>query len=216
MIEITIPDQFSLGNKCEGEGGTAAEFSADLKNWISIPFIHGEASQIFLPKGTAVRYMRIANFQHRITEINAFLQGKPLPRDLWRASNLFSPFQRLSFTKAWTAPITITSCPAGSYLCVALNGKHGVEGAYAALRTSDGKYLGAPDRAASFPCNPWEHGCVKRDKNYTYYIPLTPDLIGKSCEVVILGTAASEDTLKPIIWQTCQEIPFASQLLELK
>ncbi len=216
MIEITIPDQFSLGNKCEGEGGTAAEFSADLKNWISIPFIHGEASQIFLPKGTAVRYMRIANFQHRITEINAFLQGKPLPRDSWRASNLFSPFQRLSFTKAWTAPITITSCPTGSYLCVALNGKHGIEGAYAALRTSDGKYLGAPDRAASFPCNPWEHGCVKRDKNYTYYIPLTPDLIGKSCEVVILGTAASEDTLKPIIWQTCQEIPFASQLLELK
>jgi hypothetical protein len=215
MIEITIPDQYSLGNKCESEGGTAAEFSTDLKTWISIPFIHGEQSEIYLPKGTALRYMRIANFQHRICEINAFSQGKPLPRDAWRASNLFSSFSRLNFTKAWTAPLKITSCPTGSYLCVALNGKHGVEGAYAAIRTADGHYIGAPDRASSFPCNPWEHGCVKHDKNYTYYIPLTPELIGKSCEVVVIGTNFCEDSLQPEVWQTCQEIPFSSLLLEL-
>lgn len=215
MIELTMPDQFSLMNKCEAEGGTAVEISSDLKDWTSIPFIHGEVSQIFLPKGTSLRYLRIANFQHRLCEVNAYSQGKALPRDAWRASNLLSPFAKLNFTKAWTAPVTLTECPEGSYLCVALNGRHGIEGAYAALRTEDGKYIGAPDRSTSFPCNAWEHGVVKSHSNYTYYIPLSPDLVGKKCEIVILGNAGCDDQLKPEIWQTCREIPFSSQLLEL-
>jgi hypothetical protein len=214
-IEIIIPDQFSLMEKFEGEGGTVAQVSADLKTWTSIPFIHGEKNRIDPPKGTSLRYLRIPRFSHRISEVNAYIDGKAMPRDAWRASNLFGNFERMKFTKAWTAPVAIKQCAEGSYLCVALNGKHGVEGAYAALRTEDGRYIGAPDRSTSYPSNPWEFLNSKRDNSYTYYIPITPDLVGQPLEVVILGAGTAEDTLQPVVWQTAHNIPFTGKTLTL-
>jgi hypothetical protein len=104
----------------------------------------------------------------------------------------------------------------GVYLCVAINGKHGIEGAYAALRTSDGRYLGAPDRATSFPCNPWEGASCKRDSNYTYYFPVTPEMIGKDLEVVVLGGANAEDALRADVWQTARSAPYVERLLILE
>ena len=215
VIELIIPDHFSLMEKFEGEGGTVAQISADFKTWTSIPFIHGEKNRIALPSGTALRYLRIPRFSHRISEINAYAKGKALPRETWRASNLLGSFERMKFTKAWSSTIEIKECAKGSYLCVALNGKHGVEGAYAALRTADGRYLGAPDRATSYPSNPWEFLNSKRDSNYTYYFPLTPELVGQKLEVVVLGTAASDDKLQPVVWQTAHAIPFTEKILTL-
>lgn len=128
-IEIIIPDQFSLMEKFEGEGGFVAQVSADLKTWTSIPFIHGEITAIKVPQGTEVRYLLIPRFTPRISEINAYAGGKALPRETWRASNLFASFASRKFTKAWSGPLMLKECAKGSYLCVALNGKHGIEGA---------------------------------------------------------------------------------------
>lgn len=214
-IELIIPDQFSLMEKFEGEGGFVAQVSADLKTWTSIPFIHGENTSIQLPKGTECRYLRIPRFTTRISEINAYAAGKALPRDTWRASNLFASFASRKFTKAWSGPLTLKECAKGSYLCVALNGKHGIEGAYVALRSPDGRYLGAHDRATSYPSNPWEFLNSKRDSNYTYYFTLSPEMIGQEWEVVVLGGAEANDKLQPVVWQTAHEIPFAQKILTL-
>ena len=214
-IELIIPDQYSLQELREGEGGFQAQISADLKTWTSIPFIHGEKNQIRVPKGTGLRYLRIPRFSYRISEVNAFSGNQPLPRTQWRASNLFGSFAKMGFTKAWAGKVRVEEEAKGAYLCVALNGKHGVEGAYAALRTSDGRYIGAFDRATSFPSNPWEGATCKRDSNYTYYFSISPEMVGKDLEVVILGGADSDDQLIPEVWQTAHAAPFIEQLLIL-
>ena len=67
-----------------------------------------------------------------------------------------------------------------------LNGKHGVEGAYVAAKI-DGKLVGAPDRAVSFPSNTWEYVNARRDKNYTYYIPLKKEYVNKEIEIFVLS-----------------------------
>jgi hypothetical protein len=215
MIELTMSDQYALMEKFEGEGGSVAQVSADLKTWMSILFIHGEKSRIEIPQGTSLRFLRIAKFHNRLAEVNAYAAGKALPRDAWRASNLFGSFKSMKFAKTWSAPVTIEEVAPGSFLCVALEGKHGVEGAYVALRTADGKFIGAPDRATSYPSNPWEFLNSKRPDNYTYYIPLTTEMVGQKFEVVVIASSACADDLKPVIWQTAHEIPYQHRILTL-
>ncbi len=216
LIELLVPDEYSLGGMLEGEGGSEAQISADLKTWTTIPFVHGQRNRIHLPAGTAVRYVRIPKFACRISEVNAYAGGGALPRESWRASNLFGGFAKMNFRKAWTGTITVPEAVPEGYLCVALNGKHGIEGAYAAIRTADGRYLGAPDRATSYPSNPWEGASNKRDSNYTYYFPLTPEMIGQKLEVVVLAAAGCDDKLQPIVWQTAPHAPVTEKLLELE
>ena len=215
-IELIIPDQFSLQDLLEGEGGFEAQVSTDLKSWTSIPFIHGEKNRIAIPEGTGLRYLRIPRFAYRISEVNAYVKGVALPRTQWRASNLFGSYTKMKFTKAWTGIVRVEENVKGAYLCVALNGKHGIEGAYAALRTSDGAYIGASDRATSFPSNPWEGATCKRDSNYTYYFPITAEMVGKNLEVVVLGGASADDKLQPEVWQTAHATPFSEKLLSLE
>jgi len=215
-IELVIPDQYSLVDLREGEGGSRAQVSADLKTWTTIPFIHGEQSRIPIPEGLGVRYVRINGFACRIAEVNAYAHGHPLPRDRWRASNLFGAYARMNFRKAWRGTVRVAEAVPGGYLCVALNGHHGTEGAYAAIRTAGGQLIGAPDRATSYPCNPWEARTTRRESNYTYYFPLTPEMVGQDLEVVVLGAAACDDKLQPVVWQTAHAAPFSEQLLKLE
>lgn len=213
-VELIIPDQYSLHDLVEGEGGFEAQVSSDLKTWISIPFIHGEMNRITLPKGIAVRYLRIPKFSYRISEVNAYAGKIALPRALWRASNLFGSFVKMKFSKAWSGTVRVEEPVKDAYLCVALEGKHGIEGAYAALRMEDGSYIGAVDRSTSFPSNPWEGTNAKRDSNYTYYFPVTAEMVGKDLTVVVLANSNADDSLRPDVWQTAATAPFSEiQLL---
>ena len=216
IIELVAPNQYALGDLLEGEGGSKAEVSADLKSWTTIPYIHGEKSWIRLPKGMKVRYVRLPKFGCVLSEVNAYVGEKSLPRDTWRASNLFGSFTGMKFTKAWSGTVQVEEFVKGGYLCVALNGKHGPEGAYVALRTKDGRYIGAPDRAPSFPCNAFENGARKRHSNMTYYFPLTSEMVGKELEVVVLAKAEADDQLRPDVWQTASAEPFVEKVVELK
>jgi hypothetical protein len=216
IIELVAPNQYALGDLLEGEGGSKAEVSADLKSWTTIPYIHGEKSWIRLPKGMKVRYVRLPKFGCVLSEVNAYVGEKSLPRDTWRASNLFGSFTGMKFIKAWSGTVQVEEFVKGGYLCVALNGKHGPEGAYVALRTKDGRYIGAPDRAPSFPCNAFENGARKRHSNMTYYFPLTSEMVGKELEVVVLAKAEADDQLRPDVWQTASAEPFVEKVVELK
>lgn len=214
-LELTIPSQYALKNLLEGEGGSTAQVSADLKRWTTLPFIHGEENRIEVPKGVGVRYVRIPGFSCFISEINAYAGNRALERGNWRASNLFGSYRGMNFTKAWSGSIRIDEFVKDAYVCVALNGRHGVEGAYAALRTGEGRFIGAEDRATSYPSSPWENTSCKRDSNYTYYFKITPELVGKDIEVVVLGGEKADDALRPEVWQTAHAAPFCEKLLKL-
>ena len=122
----------------------------------------------------------------------------------------------MSFRKAWSGTVRVEEAVKGGYLCVALNGRHGTEGAYAAIRTAGGHLIGAPDRATSYPSNPWEFPNTKRQNNYTYYFPVTPEMVGQDLDVVVLGVSGCDDKLQPDVWQTAHAAPFSQQLLKLE
>ena len=42
----------------------------------------------------------------------------------------------------------------------------------------------------------------ERDANYTYYLPLTPEMAGKQIEVVVMAFNKKETDLKPEVWLT--------------
>ena len=198
--------------------GTPVWVSADLATWQRIDCIIGPRMKIDLRRAGAVRYVRFNPCPLRLTEVEGYRDGRPLERSHWRASNLFRTFDRgnCRATKAWKASFRVDEVVPGAYLCVAINGHHGKEGAWAAFKI-DGKYVGCPDRAPSFNANPWENICNTGDKNYTYYLPLTPDMAGKTIEAYALklGKNGSAE-LQPEVWLTAYPIPFGRKKLVLK
>ncbi len=198
--------------------GTPVWVSADLAKWQRIDCIIGPRMRIDLRRAGTVRYVRFNPCPLRITEVEGYKNGHPMDRSQWRASNLFRTFDRgnCKATKTWKGTFRIDEIVPGAYLCVAINGNHGKEGAWAALKI-DGRYVGCPDRAPSFNANPWEHLCNTGDKNYTYYLPLTPEMKGKTIEAYAmkLGKEGSEE-LKPEVWLTAYPIPFEKKKLVLK
>ena len=182
-LNITVPDVFSLLPLLPQEGNIV-EVSTDLKNWEEIIYLAGTEMNIKI--GKFVRYLRFRNFPQQITEIAGYVSGKKLDRTNWKASNLFAHPRYKKAQKAWKTTVVLDEVPSNSYLCVAINGKHGKEGAYVAAKI-DGELIGAPDRAPSLLCNPWESFNARRDENYTYYIPVAEEYIGKEIELFVLG-----------------------------
>jgi hypothetical protein len=164
--------------------------------------------------GAQLRYVRFDGTPDQVLEIEGYRDGDPLDRSQWRASNLFARYSRVRPTRAWQSSFTLDEIPPGSYLAIALNGEHGVEGAYAAIRV-DGKPVGAPDRSVSFPCNPWEYPARKSASHYTCYVPLTPDMNGAKIDAVVLGMRTGTDKFKPEVWITAYPTPFRERRLTL-
>ena len=71
-----------------------------------------------------------------------------------------------------------------------------------------------PDRAPSYKCNPWEFQSGNSEKNYTFYIPITADLIGKDLEAWTL--TFNDKQVKPEVWITAYPIPFRQKALYLQ
>ncbi|MGM0377939.1 MAG: hypothetical protein ACQEQ0_14310, partial [Bacteroidota bacterium] len=163
--------------------------------------------------GKPVRYLRFRSFPQRVTEIEAMASGKKLARSEWRASNVFDYSKKAR--KAWKTNITLDEVPDNSYLCIALKGKHGAQGAYAAAKI-DGKLVGAPDRAPSFLSNPWEGFNSRRDKNYTYYIPVSEKHKGKNIELFVMGYDQDNLDFKPEAWISAYPYPWKKVKLSLK
>lgn len=189
---------------------SGAQFSRDLVHWSPSleAIVRGETLTIFPPSGEW-RYMRMAIAPERVTEVVAWKGEHKLPRDSWRASNLFAHPQAVPAERAWSAKVTIDEITPTSYLCVAIDGEHGAEGCYAALRLG-GRLIGAPDRATSYPSNTWEYPVRARKTGYTYYFPLDASMLGKEMEVVLLGMKGGGANLQPTVWITARDLPFTA------
>jgi hypothetical protein len=210
-IVLHVPDEYSLQPLLNDEGNYV-DVSTDLRTWDRLTYLAGKKMDIHLPK--PVRYLRFRVFPDRIVEIEAYKNGQKLSRDSWRASNLFAHPANMKPVKAWHAQIILDEWVKNSYLCVALEGEHGVEGSYAALKVG-GKLVGCPDRAPSFPSNTWEYVNARRDKNYTYYAPVTKNMIGKPIEVYVLAYDKEKTGFQPIVWISAYPTPFEEKVLQL-
>ena len=194
-----------------------AEVSPDLHTWTGLaPCWSGQGTIAVLrvPSEQPIRYLRIAGAPRRIAEIEAYFGGKMLDRSGWRASNLLGGYAGKQAVAAWTLSFALEDIPRHGVLAIAINGQHGNEGAYAALRV-DGQLIGAPDRSVSYPSNTWEYQNVERDGDYTYYFPLTESMAGRTIEAVVLVMEGGSSKVRPEAWLTAYPIPFKTHELVL-
>lgn len=225
-------DEYSI-TPLKSKEGVFAYVSADLSSWKEITFLAGPYMNIDLSKAGKVRYVRFAPCPIRLNEVTGYKNGIAVNRDAWHASNLFKVYGSWNCvaTQAWKSEFVLNEIPEGAYLCIAINGEHGQEGAWAGLKI-DGKYVGCPDRAVSFLSNTWEYRSANSDKNYTYYLPLTPDMVGKKIEAYVMGLNPQQHfvsdlrpeehkgntsvrTLIPEVWVTNHNIFLANKELRL-
>jgi hypothetical protein len=211
QLVVRVPDEYSLQPLLKDEGNWV-EVSPDLRTWRRLTYLAGTTMVCNIPE--PVRFLRFRAFPNRISEIEGYKNGRLLDRSAWRASILFAHPRSLKTVKAWQARIELTEWVEGSYLCVALEGTHGVEGAYAAFKV-DGQYVGCADRAPSFPSNTWEYVNARREGNYTYYAPVTRSMIGNSIEVFVLAYNEKHTDIHPVVWVSAYPIPLEEKLLTL-
>lgn len=199
----------------EAETGLTAEVSVDLGTWRPTQ-ISGEKDRItaVIPNGAPVRYFRMNAVPAPLAEIEGYQSTAALDRTRWRASNLFGPYAKAPAVAAWSISFQLEDVPPGSYLAIPLAGRHKPEGAFAAVRAG-GQLLGAPSRAVSYNANVWEAPVETMDGNYTYFVPLTKDVVGKRMDVVVLVTADGVNEIRPEAWITAYPIPMVSKELVL-
>jgi len=190
------------------------EVSEDLGEWQETRLLAKNRMKIKLDPVKPVRYIRFKGTPDKVIEVQGFLNGKALDRSEWRGSQLFSPYYRIKAEHAWSASTIINEIHPGSYLAVALEGEHGVEGAYTAMRV-EGKPVGASDRSPSYPVNPWEYPVDEAESHYTYYIPLTSEMEGKKMEIFVLGMKGGKTNFKPTAYLTCYPDPYQKKELLL-
>jgi len=186
-------------------GGTSELVDADVFTW-----------ELQLSQAQRFRYIRIYKAPARVAEFEVLAGNSRLDGSNWHATNLFAPFSTANPVAAWQAAVEIErSAAKGSYLCVALDGQHGSNKAFAALRV-DGQWVGAPQRAPSYPCVAWEYPVKNQDSNNTYYFPVTDQMRGKNVDIVVLGLSGGSDRIKPHVWITAGQTPYESIQLRLE
>jgi len=215
MLAVILKDVLAVQAYFAG-GEPLAETSTDLRAWSPAKVTASEnVLTIAAAADAEVRYVRLLNAPVKVLEIEGLFQGKRLDRSKWRASNLFGWYGKNPAVKSWSGSIVLDEAAKGSYLAIPLEGRHGREGAFAALRVG-GRLVGAPDRSVSYPTNVWEFRVEPKAENYTYYVPVTPEMIGQKIEVVVLGLNKDMLDFKPEAWITAYPIPFESRELVLQ
>ena len=192
-----------------------AHISADLREWIPVPItISGARLSLDTHNNEGFRYFRLSKAPEKIIEIEGVYLGLETDRTSWHGSNLFTLYDENPAIKAWNCSFRLDEAARGSYLAVPIAGKHGREGACAALRIGD-NIIGASSRSPSFIANVWEYRVQTRNSNYTYYFPVTEDMIGVTIKAVVLGLNPGFNDLKPEVWITSYPVPFEQKELIL-
>ncbi|MDR3061943.1 MAG: hypothetical protein LBU57_07505, partial [Dysgonamonadaceae bacterium] len=190
--------------------GNFVQVSSDLKKWKRITFLAGTTMNV--PVREAMRYLKMNPFPEAIAEIEVYSKGAKVSSGKFRASNLFADSNVMKCAGSWSASFQLNEIPENSYIAVAINGEHGIEGAYAALKV-EGQYLGAPSRAVSYPANPWENVTAGAASGYTYFFPLTEDMKGKKIEAFVLEYGNKKTDMRPEIWISAYPAPYKEKIM---
>jgi hypothetical protein len=193
--------------------GNWVEVSTDLLRWRRLNYLAGTTMTIDLD-GPA-RFLRFRVTADRLVEISGEWEGHSMDRSRWRASNLFAHPSEMPPIAAWHGRVRLEEVIPGARLSVAVEGIHGVEGAYAALKLGD-RYIGSPDRAAAYPSNTWEYVNARRESGYTYYFDVTEDMAGQPIDIYVLAFDEEHTDLQPVVWHTADPVAAPRLLLELE
>ena len=185
------------------------DYSCDLHTWVdagkgtfaeigeqTVGVVRHNVHDIYESKGKrctlsfdvqALRYVRVPKPMDRISRISLYKNGAELPLTAPRANNLMPSTQQRPVIGAQKVSVKVDrrDWVPGSYLSVALEGEHGVEGAYAAVEMGESA-IGAPDRAPTYLANAWESRVIFMDHHYTYYIPVTEEMLGRELTVWVM------------------------------
>lgn len=187
------------------------EISSDLGAWTTVPlteerdggdytmeYVRDSVHDILTDHGkrmTAVygggkiRYIRMDEPVDRVFALRVMKNGADATPTGAKVNNLMSSYAKKQTVSA--KKVTVKPELTGR-LAVAVNGKHGREGVYCAAKV-DGQFAGFPERAPSYPSNVWEHLVRIQDHDNTYFMEITPELIGKEIEVYALFNTAEDD-----------------------
>ena len=189
----------------------SAEISADLSAWNTVTltedrddgaytmeFVRDSVHDILTDDGcrrTAVytggifRYFRMPEPIDRIFAFRVMKNGEDITPASAKVNNLMAAYAK----KITTAVKKVTVKPENTgRLAVAVNGKHGREGVYCAAKVN-GQPAGFTDRAPSYPSNVWEHLVCLQDHDNTYFMDITPELVGAEIEVYALFNTDQHD-----------------------
>jgi len=183
------------------------------------PYPVGEQKylEFTLPK-TQFRYARLNKTPLWVLDVNLKREGKlATNRNKWKGNYMFPNLHDVPVKSAWKASFILSEIPRNSYLCIAINGEHGQERAFATLSVDGGELLiGASKRAPSYPGHPWEHSIAGTNENYTYFFPLTDSLRGKSIDAFVLVLQDLKEDITPEIWITAYPAPYSKKVLKVE
>jgi hypothetical protein len=203
-VVVRVKDLYSL-QPLVFQQGSFAYISSDLSNWEKITYVIDLNMKISI--NSSFRYLKLNPYPDAIAGIDVYSGGKKVNNDTFRASNLFADSSKKSCIALWNNSFVLDEIAKNSYLSVAINGKHGSDGAYAALKV-DGKLVGSPSRSTSYPSNTFETRVYGSDSNYTYYFPLDESMKNKNIEVFVMGYNSQNVNLNPEVWISAYPFPY--------
>lgn len=204
IVLYKVPNDYKPGK---------AFVSADLRSWTPVAmYKDANTVNILITGKQQFRYLKIDVAPIQVAEIEGFVQGRSVPRKGWRASNLFP--ENFDEPKiAWKNTITLKEAGKGSYLALAVPGKYKNDKVFSVLKIGD-KLVSPTDRSPSFLYNNWEHYETKAG-NYTFYFPVTPQMLNKKIEVILISGEEGLQNIKPEIWLTNYLKPLEQKTLVL-
>jgi len=172
-----------------------------VKAWIHNIFtVAGDRVRVTYKLGSSpIRYFRLPSPMDRIYSIRLLKGGQEIALTTPKANNLQAPYGEKKPVAVRETTVKIPAVEDGDYIAVALNGIHGVEGAYCVAEV-DGILLGFPDRAPAYHANVWEYRVIDTDRNYTYYLPLTAAMSGKEITIRVLLCDGEHTDLSCDVW----------------
>ena len=190
-----------------------AEISADLKSFSLAPLLSDEdageqnfeyfafykdvKTNIIGRRKRAVyktdkifRYIRIPDPLNCIFSIKFFNGGVEIKPKNAKLNNLFAPQFRKKTKSCLSGKFTVVAPGMqNAYIACACDGKTGNEG-ITVFAKMNGEIISFPDRAPAYPANAFESPVYPADGNYTFYLPIKNEWIGKQIEITALISSA--------------------------
>lgn len=178
-----------------------AEIEVIKKSIHSLYTVRGQRRRLVYPIDGSLRYFRLPCPVDKIFSIAIQKSGEEIIPAGAKVNNLFSPaaVTRIAAAKTVTVRVEKEDVREGSFLAVAVERMHDTEGAYAAAEV-DGRLYGFPDRAVSYPSNFWECPTRPSRRGYTYYLPLTEELVGRDVKITVFALYSNKTNIYADVW----------------
>jgi len=169
----------------------------------NIESIEGSRKRVIYPVNGKIRYFRAPGTHSYMFRIALVKDGHEIELDGAKASNLLPSYRDRGAVGYRSAVVDIPAdARKSAFIAVGFDGRHGDEGVYV-VGELDGKLYGCPDRASSYPVNPWECAATVEDRFFTYYLPVSEEMRGRKVKLHVMEMDAQ-----------CENVPVNVYLCE--